>query len=134
MNWYNNMNVCLGFFATIRNFPTTFYLHGARIKFFLDSMFSMFPLYWLRVLWKITLSKRFFLFGKGCSRKPALIFFFVACQEYFYFTAHMCFKKKCSYVYFYILVSVCILVHVSWRFPPKWIFNVQHMIAASAVL
>ena len=107
MNWYNNMNVCLGFFSSIRNFPTTFYLHGARINFFLDSMFSMFPFYCLCVLWKITLSKQF---QKGCSRKPPLIFFFVKCQVCFYFTAHMCLKKRARMFIFFILVSVCILV------------------------
>ena len=107
LNWYNNMNVCLGFFSSIRNFPTTFYLHGARINFFLDSMFSMFPFYCLCVLWKITLSKQF---QKGCSRKPPLIFFFVTCQVCFYFTAHMCLKKTCSYVHFFYL-SKC--VHTS---------------------
>ena len=45
------------------------------------------------------------------------------------------------YIYFNILVSLSIIIYVSQRFPPKWkyffpslVFNVQHMIAASAFM
>ena len=150
----------MGFFFAIRNFPTTFYFLGARIKFFLDSMF---PFYWLHLRCKITLS--FFFILERLLAKTTCSFSFLRAKYVFIllltralkniyiyivytYIIHNTFFKKYiriqdikMYIYFNILVSLSIIIYVSQRFPPKWkyffpslVFNVQHMIAASAFM
>ena len=150
----------MGFFFAIRNFPTTFYFLGARIKFFLDSMF---PFYGLHLRCKITLS--FFFILERLFAKTTCSFSFLRAKYVFIllltralknihiyivytYIIHNTFFKKYiriqnikMYIYFNILVSLSMIVYVSQRFPPKWkfffpslVFNIQHMIAASAFL
>ena len=70
----------------------------ARIEFSLAWMFS---LYWLHVCWKITLSKRFFMFV-----------FFLLCAKYvFVLLLTRALKKFNLYMNFYILVIACMQAH-----------------------
>ena len=91
------------------NFPNTFYLPGARIKLFLASIFSF---YWLHVSWKITLSKRSFHVRKAVRENLLFIFFSLRAKYVFILLLIRAFKKFYLYMHFYVLVSVCMLVHV----------------------
>ena len=110
----------MGFVSAIRIFPTTFYLPGARFKYFLTSMFSF---YLLHVCWKITLSKQFLYFRKLFAKATRSVSFCCALSMFFILLLTSALKKYHLYIHFYIIGSVLHQpMHVTFSTRPSFAY------------